>query len=95
MRGNENLVYQSDNVVLWTSVSPRCVDLLNHLLNSKRFHLWPASTFTYLADGGALKLPLATSSSPYKKPHWMPVTLHGAPRPGHRKVSGRAIKARQ
>lgn len=95
MRGDSTFAYQSSNVVLWTGISQHCYDALNLLLKSNRIHLWRASTLTYLVDGGALKLPLATSRRPYKRPHWLPVTFHGEPKRGNRQASGRTTKARR
>ncbi len=95
MRGDETFACQSENVVLWMGVSQQCFDALSQLMKSKRIHLWPANTLTYLIDGGALKLPLAKSDRPYKTPHWLPVTFHGKAHPRNRRASWRATKARQ
>lgn len=67
------------NLVLWAGMSKAFVDLINDLLQQKRLFIHPSSLMTYLVDGGILRLPLAKSPRPYKKPHWVPVCFRVVP----------------
>lgn len=65
------------NVVLWLGMSDAFVDAFNEAKRRGPLVPVPASTLTYLIDGGLLNLPVAKRipKGGYKKEHWLPITL--------------------
>ena len=65
------------NIVLWSGLSIELVDAIQSLLDSEQVFLHPVSVLVYMADGAALRLPLAQRVPPggYRKPHWLPTCL--------------------
>lgn len=71
------------NVILWAHMSEAFVDAVIELQDARRVWAWPASTLTYMIDGGMLKLPVAKRlpKAGYKKKRWLPVCLRIAAPP--------------
>jgi hypothetical protein len=69
------------NLILWAGMSQEFASLLLGLLDAKRLHVHGASLFSYMIDGGMLRMPLAKSARAYKKPHWLPACLRVVPLP--------------
>jgi hypothetical protein len=69
------------NVVLWAGLSAEAIDAIDELRVGKRIAVEPASVLTYLADGAALKFPVAKSlpKEGFKKPRWLPVCFRVSP----------------
>lgn len=65
------------NIVLWSGLSIELVDAIQSLLDSEQVFLHPVSVLVYMADGAALRLPLAQRVPPggYRSPHWLPACL--------------------
>jgi len=69
VEGNENLIF-------WTGISAEAYEALSALRAGGEAHFEPCSSLlVYLADGGALSLPVAKTSRHFERPHWLPVTL--------------------
>lgn len=96
-KGDHSLTIEPKlNIVLWVNMSEKLVASIIELIHNKEIHVHPASFLAYMIDGGSLRLPLAKkppSSSGYKKPHWLPVTLRSGPFCGLKNCPGR-IKPR-
>lgn len=75
------------NLVLWAGLSVELVEAIRGLLSTKRLFLHPATTSTYMIDGGLLTLPIAKRAMPkgYRNPHWLPVCLRTVPIAAKRK----------
>jgi hypothetical protein len=85
--GNIGWELRDKNIFLWTGLSEKAFDAIFELLESEEVHFEPASFMSYAIDGITQNMPLAKSlKKPYKKPHWLPVTL----RPG-KGVKGKAL----
>jgi hypothetical protein len=63
------------NVVIWCNMTEAGIDAVNTLKRERKIRMAPTSLLTYLADGRALNLPIATSIRTYKKLHWLPTTI--------------------
>jgi hypothetical protein len=64
------------NLLVWSGMSQTLADAVNLLLQDGKMESRPTSVLTYLADGGALRLPIAKSipkGGGFKKPRWVPV----------------------
>jgi hypothetical protein len=78
------------NLVMWAGMSDQFFDLVDGLLTAKKIFTHPASTMTYLIDGGSLRLPLAKRAGPYKKPRWLPVCFRVVPMEDPKKKPARS-----
>ncbi len=75
-KGDKEITYGHEQVVLWTGMSDAFVDLTKAL--RPRTDITPTSFLVYLIDGSWPRYPLAKRipKSGYKKPHWCPVTFN-------------------
>lgn len=64
---------KNKNVILWTGISETFRQALN--LAMAELEMDPCNVLVYLMDGATLPLPLVKRNHPYRKPHWLPVTL--------------------
>ena len=81
--GNCTLVLDADtNCVVWDGVSVQFIEAVVELLREKRLIAVSCHWLVYLHDGCVLRMPVAKRppSCGYKKPHWMPATLHAVSR---------------
>jgi hypothetical protein len=74
------------NIILWTGMSQEFADALEAVLNSPDISVTSGQFLCYLADGGALTLPIVNRppKGGYKKPHWLPVVFTAKNRPPRR-----------
>jgi len=72
------------NMVMWAGASDLLIDALNELLSAHLVHYKPTNPLVYLADGGALNLPLVKHppQGGYRDPHWLPMVINYGPAPG-------------
>jgi hypothetical protein len=75
--GDQAIVIDALNVVLWDGVSSAFVDLMADLRNAGRLHMTPTHFLVYLMDGGFLGYPIAKRPpvGGYRKPRWLPVVF--------------------
>lgn len=67
---------QECTLLIWPSLDQNLVTALCELMDSKRIEARPCPVLIYLIDGSVLQMPIAKQMKrPYKKPHWLPVTL--------------------
>jgi hypothetical protein len=66
------------NLLVWYGMSQTLVDAVNLLLKDGKIEWHSTLVLTYLADGAALRLPIAKSmpKDGFKKPRWMPVVFN-------------------
>ena len=77
VRGERFLTLGDPNLVTWVGLSDPLADGLLAVISSGRLFLHPALLQAYLAQGRALKLPVAKlpARQPLAAPHWIPVAL--------------------
>lgn len=78
-KGDLSLLIKDYNVVLWTGMSERFLEIVMAMQARKRVIPKPTSVLVYAVDGVLLTLPLAKRNRRYKTPHWVPTVFD--PRP--------------
>jgi hypothetical protein len=78
-----------ENLILWAGLSQEASKALNALLENGVIHAKPCAMLIYLIDGAIPKYPVAKRNVPYKKPHWLPVTLRPGPNPKRERAKAR------
>ena len=68
-----------ENLLLWVGVSEVAVSALAELDREAKIQYRIADPLTYVIDGATLSVPRAKHAKAYKKPHWLPLTLHPGP----------------
>lgn len=64
------------NIIFWSGLSLEAGTAISKLFRSGRIDLDPCHPLTYLIDGHARNLPLATEAKSYDTEHWLPVVLN-------------------
>jgi len=75
IRGEEALIFDNENIIIWTNLSKEFIEIFKELLNEKKIVVVPSNPLVYACDGKLLKLPIAKRLIKYKEPHWLPVVL--------------------
>jgi hypothetical protein len=91
--GDYAVTLRDKNLILWAGMSQEACEAINAMLTAGTIHANPASTLIYLCDGTALRYPVAKRGGPYKKPHWLPVTLRPGPNPKRERAKARKAAA--
>jgi hypothetical protein len=80
IEGNAS-IESAPNTFIWTGMSEPFAEAMLQLIDEGRLHLHPATSLTYVLDGGALRLPVAKRPPPggYARPRWLPVLLRVVP----------------
>lgn len=79
-KGDQALHHSAfENIVLWDGLSNDAATAIQQLLEERKIHIHPATTFTYMIDGRGLTYPVAKTARSYAKPHWLPICFHHAP----------------
>lgn len=75
--GDHQIGAFNKNIILWSGVSQKVVDIIVSLQTKKkiRFQTGGDTMLCYAIDGGMLNLPVAKKERPYKAPHWLPVLI--------------------
>ena len=61
------------NVIYWKYWNEQAVSLFTELINAGKIRLVPCDSLFYLASGNTVvNMPVTTSKSDYKTPHWLP-----------------------
>jgi hypothetical protein len=81
VEGNASIELAIANTFVWTGMSEPFAEAVLQLIDEGRLHLHPATSLTYVLDGGVLRLPVAKSPPPggYARPRWLPVLLRVVP----------------
>ena len=77
VRGDYSIELGRDNLFVWAGASKEFVDAFFEIRPFVEPH--PCHWLVYFLDGCLPSMPLVKGIPPkrgYKKPHWMPVTLH-------------------
>lgn len=71
-------IEDNHNIVYWAGMSEMFADTMMLVERRAKIVRKQASVFTYLVDGGMLRLPIAKRLPPkggFKKPRWLPVVF--------------------
>ena len=74
----DHIMYYGDkekNLVLWDGLPREIAEVLQELIEENKIVMRVVDSAVYILDGAYLKLPVAKSIRPYKKPHWLPVAF--------------------
>ncbi len=76
-RGERSLCAdQEGTILIWPDLEQNLVTALCQMMNSGEIEVRPCHVLIYLIDGCVLQMPIAKQMKrPYKKTHWLPVTL--------------------
>jgi hypothetical protein len=77
--GSGDFCLKYETIIVWVGMSENIIQAVQDLVKEHKIYLHPATSLTYLADGGGLKLPLVKEDRKYSKPHWLPMTLDVTP----------------
>ncbi|GKH33497.1 hypothetical protein EAI28_15045 [Faecalicatena contorta] len=64
-----------DHIVFWTGWNEEIHEVLGELIDEEYIHREPTAIFTYITDGGVLKMPLVKQNRDYKTDHWLPTVF--------------------
>jgi hypothetical protein len=70
------------NIVYWAYLSLEFTEAITQLEREEVIEYVPTLPLVYMVDGRVLSLPIAKRVRAYKKPHWLPVCVRLAGKPG-------------
>jgi len=81
--GELTLFWPYDPIVIWGNASTELMGILQQLIQDDRIEITNTQPLTYLIDGVAISLPVATVNAverkhKYKTEHWLPVVFNKA-----------------